>query len=70
MPVKCHILSILPKTYVSFGNQGYLTLEESLNKKVSYNNIKEGCGQLIGKNINYYFLKSNTKSNPDIFLQP
>jgi anionic cell wall polymer biosynthesis LytR-Cps2A-Psr (LCP) family protein len=52
---RCAIVSILPKTYVNFGNAGYFTLEEAINKKLNYKEISAGISRLIGNEINYYF---------------
>jgi len=57
---KCLSINILPKTLIKF-KDNHFTLEESLNKKVSYDQITKGVADLIGYNINYYifFDKNN-----------
>ena len=49
---------ILPKTYISFGKSGFLTVEDILNKKVSKEDILKGLSTLLNIKINYYFLLS------------
>ncbi len=57
---RCAVVSILPKTYVSFGKNGYYTFEEALKKKISFKEIQTGISTLIGTDINYYmFIKKN-----------
>jgi polyisoprenyl-teichoic acid--peptidoglycan teichoic acid transferase len=48
------IVSLLPKTYLNFGEDGYFTLEESLAKKQSYDDIKNSVANLLGTSIDYY----------------
>jgi polyisoprenyl-teichoic acid--peptidoglycan teichoic acid transferase len=48
------IVSILPKTYLSFGDNGFFTLEEALVKKNNYEAVTEAVSNLIGYPINYY----------------
>ena len=51
----CGVLSILSETFVNFGNKhGYLTLKESLERKISYEEILNSISHLIGHKINYY----------------
>ncbi|MBN2544671.1 MAG: LCP family protein [Spirochaetes bacterium] len=57
---KCLSINILPKTLIKF-KDNHFTLEESLNKKVSYDQITKGVAELIGQDIKYYlfFDKNN-----------
>lgn len=55
---RCAIISILPKTYILFGEHGYYTLEEALQKKVSYEDILISTSKLLDIKIDYYvFIK-------------
>lgn len=58
---RCSIVSILPKTYIHFGEEhGYYTLEEAITKKVNYEDMLEGVSWLLGTNIDYYlYMKKN-----------
>ncbi len=51
---KIAIISMLPKTYISFGKSGFYTIEEAFNKKISNEDLKEGIAKLIGAKIDYY----------------
>jgi anionic cell wall polymer biosynthesis LytR-Cps2A-Psr (LCP) family protein len=52
------LVSMLPKTYISFGKKGFLTLEETLNKNISHEEIRTAVARLLDTEINYYlFLK-------------
>jgi polyisoprenyl-teichoic acid--peptidoglycan teichoic acid transferase len=52
---RCAVISILPKTYIHFGNKhGYLTIEEALKKNISHEDYLEGISKLIGYDITYY----------------
>ncbi|OHD13940.1 MAG: hypothetical protein A2086_02010 [Spirochaetes bacterium GWD1_27_9] len=48
------IISILPKTYISFGKPGYFTIEEAFNKKITNDDFKEAIARLLGTKIDYY----------------
>lgn len=59
---RCSIITILPKTFINFGDKhGYYTIEEALTKNVSYEDCLESISKLIDYNINYYIFieKSN-----------
>ncbi|HOV12760.1 MAG TPA: LCP family protein [Spirochaetota bacterium] len=51
---KVAIVSILPKTYISFGKNGFFTIEEAFNKKINNDDFKEGVAKLLGTKIDYY----------------
>jgi anionic cell wall polymer biosynthesis LytR-Cps2A-Psr (LCP) family protein len=51
---RCAVASILPRTYLQFQELGYHTLEETLIKKIKYEDILKAVSKLIGMNIDYY----------------
>lgn len=66
---RCAVVSILPKTYMAFGELGYLTLENALDKKVGNDVILSSVSSLLGKKIDYYVLvnKQNVINLVDVF---
>jgi anionic cell wall polymer biosynthesis LytR-Cps2A-Psr (LCP) family protein len=48
-------IAVLPKTFLSYSRMENFTLEEALNKKVSFDNIRASVSKIIGYDINYYF---------------
>ncbi len=53
---KCAIISILPKTYITGSDKDNFTLEEAFQKKITYEELLSGISNLIGIDINYYFI--------------
>ena len=58
---KVSIVSILPKTYISFNRNSsdYMTIEEAFNKRVTNNEFKDAIGKFLGTKIDYYVYMDN-----------
>ncbi|MBP7553289.1 MAG: LCP family protein [Spirochaetes bacterium] len=48
-------ISLLPKTFLSYGKMESFTLEEALTKKISGEDLRLALSNLVGVKIDYYF---------------